>query len=98
MIDPLEATAQAGTWALTSPGNVNWALLQDFASVSLDDMTHLARSVIEKFYGKAAKCKVSLAQSYPNNLLILLFRLVLERVLDWWSTRDDASATLSNEL
>jgi feruloyl esterase len=59
MIDPLEATVQVGNWALTSPGNVNWALLQDFASVSLDDMTHLAKSVIEKFYSKAAKCKAS---------------------------------------
>lgn len=59
MIDPLEAAGSADSWALTSPGNVDWARLQDFASVSLDDMTHIAKSVIGSFYGKAPKCKES---------------------------------------
>jgi hypothetical protein len=40
---------------LTSPGNVNWQLLQNFASISLDDMTNLAKQVVKDFYGKAPK-------------------------------------------
>jgi hypothetical protein len=75
----LEAATQPGSWALTSPGNVNWQLLQNFAATSLDDMTHLAKQVVEKFYGKAPKysywngCSTGgrqgmiHAQCYPKN-------------------------------
>ena len=40
------------TWALASPGNVNFHLLQDFAAVSLADMTHLGKAITESYYGK----------------------------------------------
>jgi hypothetical protein len=47
--------AQVGgpeSWALLSPGNLNWALLQDFASTSLDDAATLGKQVVKAFYGK----------------------------------------------
>ena len=77
--DPMTAALSAENWALTSPGNVNWVLLQDFASIALDDMTNLAKAVVEKFYGKAPKysywngCSTGgrqglmQAQRYPKN-------------------------------
>ncbi|EMC96003.1 hypothetical protein BAUCODRAFT_24966 [Baudoinia panamericana UAMH 10762] len=40
-------------WALSSPGNVNFFLLQDFASVALSDMTILGKQVTQSFYGRA---------------------------------------------
>ncbi|KAI9642624.1 hypothetical protein NHQ30_009429 [Ciborinia camelliae] len=43
----------AQDWALISPGNVNLYLLQDFASVSLNDMTVIGKSVVASFYGQA---------------------------------------------
>ncbi|KAF2097858.1 tannase and feruloyl esterase [Rhizodiscina lignyota] len=66
------------TWALLSPGNVNLYLLQDFASVALNDMTVLGKQVTENFYGKKIKksywngCSTGgrqglmLAQRYPD--------------------------------
>ena len=51
----MAAALSAENWALTSPGNVNWVLLQDFASIALDDMTNLAKAVVEEFYGTAPK-------------------------------------------
>lgn len=39
-------------WALSSVGNVNLPNLQDFASVSLSDMTLLGQAVTASFYGK----------------------------------------------
>ena len=77
--DIMDAGLSARSWALASPGNVDWTLLQDFASVALDDMTNLAKGVIESFYGKAPKysywngCSTGgrqglmQAQRYPKN-------------------------------
>lgn len=42
------------TWGLSSPGNVNYLLLQDFASVALSDMTLFGQALIESYYGLAA--------------------------------------------
>lgn len=47
----LEATMDPGEWALVSPGNVNWALLLDFAGIALDDMATLGKEVTRAFYG-----------------------------------------------
>jgi homoserine acetyltransferase len=41
-------------WALISPGNLNWMLLQDFASTSLDDAATLGKQIVKSFYGKVA--------------------------------------------
>jgi hypothetical protein len=77
--DPIAVVARAGNWALASPGNVDWTLLQDFASVALDDMTHLGSAVAATFYGKKPKysywngCSTGgrqglmQAQRYPRN-------------------------------
>ncbi|KAK3720576.1 hypothetical protein LTR37_003625 [Vermiconidia calcicola] len=54
-VDPVQATFSARDWAIPSPGNVDWTLLQDFASVSLDDMANLAKGVVSSFYGKAPR-------------------------------------------
>lgn len=40
-------------WSLVSPENVNWVLLQDFASIALDDAATLGKTVTEAYYGKA---------------------------------------------
>lgn len=49
------STASAGSWGLVSPGNVNLYLLQDFASVALNDMTVLGKQVTANYYGQAIK-------------------------------------------
>jgi hypothetical protein len=50
----LEAAADA-SWVLHEPGVVNLPLLYDFAYVSLDDMTKVAKRVVESFYGRKAE-------------------------------------------
>ncbi|KAF2848893.1 feruloyl esteras-like protein B precursor [Plenodomus tracheiphilus IPT5] len=40
-------------WGLSSPGNVNWALLQDFASTALDDAATLGKAAAHAYYGRA---------------------------------------------
>lgn len=54
------STASTASWGLLSPGNVNLYLLQDFASVALNDMTILGKQVTEAYYGK------SITKSYWN--------------------------------
>jgi hypothetical protein len=39
-------------WALLSPGNLNWNLIQDFASVCLDDAATLGKQVVKSYYGR----------------------------------------------
>lgn len=39
-------------WGMSSPGNVNWPLLQDFASTALDDAATLGKAVVRAYYGK----------------------------------------------
>jgi len=46
------STAPTASWGLLSPGNVNLYNLQNFASVSLNDMTVLGKQVTEAYYGK----------------------------------------------
>ncbi|KAL6170995.1 hypothetical protein ACJQWK_03942 [Exserohilum turcicum] len=41
------------TWAQVSPGNINWALLQDFSSIALDDAATLGKTITKEYYGKA---------------------------------------------
>lgn len=50
----LEAAADA-SWLLHEPGVVNLPLLYDNAYVSMDDMTKLAKQVVESFYGRSAQ-------------------------------------------
>jgi pimeloyl-ACP methyl ester carboxylesterase len=45
------STLNTSSWALLSPGNVNFYLLQDFASVSLNDMTIIGKQLTEAYYG-----------------------------------------------
>lgn len=42
------------SWALSSPGNVNWFLLQDFAAVALDDAATIGKAVTSAYYGSSA--------------------------------------------
>ena len=51
----MKTATQAEHWAVPSPGNINWVLLQDFASTALDDMTNLGKDIVAKFYGKVVK-------------------------------------------
>jgi hypothetical protein len=41
-------------WLLHEPGVVNLAALYDFAYVALDDMTKMAKQVVQSFYGREA--------------------------------------------
>ncbi|KAK5690424.1 hypothetical protein LTR97_012292 [Elasticomyces elasticus] len=66
-------------WLLASPGNLDWALLQDFAGRALDDLPKIAKQVIKGFYGEPPKysywhgCSTGgrqglmSAQRYPEN-------------------------------
>ncbi|KAI1418397.1 tannase and feruloyl esterase [Hypoxylon sp. FL1857] len=74
-------------WALTSPGNVNWPLLVDFASVALHDLATIGKAVQEVFYGTAPRYSYwfggstggrqghMLAQRYPKDFdgIVALF-------------------------
>lgn len=51
--DVLGTEGSEPSWALTSPGNVNWPLLVDFASVALHDTATIGKAVQEAFYGTA---------------------------------------------
>lgn len=51
----LLANMQELSWAHTSPGNLNWPALQNFAAVSLDDAATLGKDVATAFYGKRPK-------------------------------------------
>ncbi|KAH8896061.1 tannase and feruloyl esterase [Thozetella sp. PMI_491] len=79
-------TTDAGTggasipdpWVLTSPGNLNLYALENFGSVSLNDESVIAKSIINSFYGRNASfsywngCSQGgrqgsmLAQRYPD--------------------------------
>lgn len=71
-------TATTASWALLSPGNVNLYLLEDFASISLNDASVFGKQVTEAFYGEEIKfsywngCSTGgrqglvLAQRYPQ--------------------------------
>jgi hypothetical protein len=50
-----ELATSASEWALISLNNVNLYLLQDFASVALNDMTIIGKAVTESFYLAAPK-------------------------------------------
>jgi Tannase and feruloyl esterase len=66
------------TWALISPGNVNWALLQDFAAIALDDAATIGKAITVAYYGSPPKysywngCSTGgrqglmMAQRYPS--------------------------------
>jgi hypothetical protein len=42
-------------WLLHEPGVLNLPLLYDFAYVAVDDMTKMAKQVVQSFYGRAAE-------------------------------------------
>ncbi|KAF7956234.1 hypothetical protein EAE96_005154 [Botrytis aclada] len=50
--DPNTTGFYATNWAQVSPGNVNSYLLQDFAAVSLKDMTIIGKSVASSYYSR----------------------------------------------
>ncbi|KAM0489488.1 hypothetical protein ACHAP8_012527 [Fusarium lateritium] len=43
------------SWALDSPGNVDFNALQDFAATALGDLADIGKAVTKRFYGEAAK-------------------------------------------
>ncbi|ETS79929.1 hypothetical protein PFICI_07458 [Pestalotiopsis fici W106-1] len=85
-------------WALTSPGNLNWPLLVNFASVALHDTATIGKAVVQAFYGTAPSYSYflgastggrqghMLAQRYPHDYdgIIALFPAV-NWVKFWWS-------------
>ena len=76
----------ASTWALLKPGQVDLTRLEDFAYVSLNDLSLIGKAVVESFYGKqpsysywtgcstGGRQGMMLAQRYPeafNGILAL---------------------------
>ena len=47
------ASTNTEDWALIEPGKVDLTLLEDFASIALNDMALLGKAVTEQYYGKA---------------------------------------------
>jgi pimeloyl-ACP methyl ester carboxylesterase len=72
------AAQQPGDWVLTSPGNANLYLIQDYASRSLYDMTVIGKAVTKQYLGSLPRfsyfsgCSgggrqaLMLAQRYPH--------------------------------
>ncbi|EXJ86297.1 hypothetical protein A1O1_06667 [Capronia coronata CBS 617.96] len=72
------STGGTAPWALVSPGNVNWVLLNDFARIAYNDMATISKSAAALFYGSPPKysywsgCSTGgrqghqMAQSYPT--------------------------------
>ncbi|CAG7954954.1 unnamed protein product [Penicillium olsonii] len=50
-----DEAATVKSWGLSSEGNVNWANMQDFSAVSLDDTASLGKAATKMFYGKPHK-------------------------------------------
>lgn len=48
-----DEAATVKSWGLSSEGNINWANLQDFSSVALDDAASLGKAATKMFYGKS---------------------------------------------
>ena len=75
----VESMADARSWLLTSPGNLNWPLLVNFASQALDDLPKVAKQVVKGFYGEkenysywtgcstGGRQGLMSAQRYPEN-------------------------------
>lgn len=69
----------ASSWALLSPGNLNYPLVADFAHVALHDMTEIGKAITTSFYGIAphhsyfhggstgGRQAIMLAQKYPRD-------------------------------
>ncbi|KAG4433440.1 hypothetical protein IFR05_011086, partial [Cadophora sp. M221] len=55
MTDGGHGLSDTKSWELKSPGNVDWALLNDFASITLDDAATLAKAATAAFYGERPK-------------------------------------------
>ncbi|KAJ5088467.1 hypothetical protein N7456_012083 [Penicillium angulare] len=43
------------SWALSSKGNVNWFLFENYASKATNDMAIIGKQITNSYYGKAAK-------------------------------------------
>lgn len=84
------------SWALSSKGNVNWFLFENYASKATNDMAVIGKQITKSYYGKAAKysyftgCSgggrqgLMMAQSFPDafdGILAIAPAIELERFI-----------------
>ncbi|KAH7389051.1 Tannase/feruloyl esterase [Cadophora sp. MPI-SDFR-AT-0126] len=55
MTDGGHVLSESNSWGLKSSGNVDWVLLNDFASITLNDAATIAKAATKSFYGELPK-------------------------------------------
>ncbi|RDW63821.1 hypothetical protein BP5796_10323 [Coleophoma crateriformis] len=93
------ASLTPNTWALTSPGNVNLYLLEDWGSRSLHEMAVIGKAVTEAFYGTepvysyfsgcsgGGRQALEIAQKYPEDFDGIIAAAPAINIESYWAAQ-----------